>query len=288
MPHEKQRFSAILLILLLVALTGYSVREVFDGRPARQPVYHQLDVGQGDAEVIELPGGALIMTDAGPDSSVLNSFERALPGAKHIDLAIVSHPQLDHFNGYNFLIDHYRIGAFVINGRDDGPNVREWPELLAKIHTKKIPLLTLKAGDRITYGKNSVAMLSPDSQFIQSGELNDTGFVEYVSTTEWTALLTADTGTNIEDVVFATSAPAIDILKVGHHGSKYSTGNHFLAAIHPRVAVVSSGLKNRYGHPAPSTIARLAAFHIPVFRTDQKGSITVWREGSALKVKMEK
>jgi competence protein ComEC len=288
MRKESHKLGAALLAGAAFFATLFLMREVLQSRPAPAPLYYQLDIGQGDAEVIELPGGAIIMTDAGPDAAVVDALEKALPGADRIDLAIISHPQLDHFNGFNALIDRYPIGAFVINGRDDDPGVKAWPELLGKIREKHIPLITLGAGDVIYYGSSSIRMLSPDAEFVQSGELNDTGFVEYVSTTAWTALLTADTGTNIEDAFFATSAPRVDILKIGHHGSKYSTGDRFLDKIRPKVALISAGAKNTYGHPAPSTISRLARFHIPVFRTDEKGTITIRRKGNTLRITSEK
>ena len=101
------------------------------------------------------------------------------------------------------LLDHYRIGAFIWNGRDDAATVAEWPALLQKIRSKNIPIVTLGAGDAIRYGNNEIDMLSPDADFDASAELNDTVLVELVKTAGFRALLTADIGFNVEDHLMA-------------------------------------------------------------------------------------
>lgn len=253
------------------------------------------------------------MTDAGPTDEVVGALARVLPsGDNYIDLAIISHPQLDHFNGYNFILDHYRVGAFIYNGRDDDPGVKEWPELKAKIAAKHIPLITLGAGDKILIGAGAsgtnaaatttdeIEMLSPIRAFAQSAELNDTGFVELIKTPQLTTLLTADIGFNVEDWLVKNYGGAganassdllhVDVLKVPHHGSKYSSGDAFLRAVDPRVAVIKVGAENAYGHPGSSTLARLTSdTTAKVFRTDQDGTVEVWAAtDGTIKVAKEK
>ncbi len=237
-----------------------------------------LDVGQGDGEMMVFDNGVKVMTDAGPDAKVLESLKKIMPAGDHyIDIAIISHPQLDHFNGYNFILDEYDIGAFIYNGRDDSPGVKAWPALLTKIKEKHIPLITLGAGDIIRSGSNRISMLSPDIEFDQSAELNDTGFVEEVEMPHMSVLLTADTGMNVEDVLLQRGIHLKnDILKVGHHGSKYASGDTFLRAVDPKVAVIEVGKGNTYGHPAKATLARLASStHAIVLRTDGNGTIEI-------------
>jgi competence protein ComEC len=160
---------------------------------------------------------------------------------------------------------------------------------LEKIKAQNIPLVTLAAGDRVRYTENQIDFLSPDGNWIQSGELNDTGFVELVKAPAFRALLTADTGFNIEDYLVNKNIDIrADVLKVGHHGSKYSSGDAFLAAINPKVAVIEVGENNRYGHPTQETLARLAASVAKVFRTDQNGNIEIFAENGKLKVFAEK
>ncbi len=280
-----------LLFLSLAALTVFVWYQVIAGMPSNAPRDYFLDVGQGDAELVIFPGNVKVMTDAGPDNKVLASLARALPqGDRYIDLAIVSHPQLDHFNGYNFILDQYDVGAFIINGRSDTKGIREWPALIDKIKSKHIPLITLGAGDSIRNASSEIDLLSPNGEFSQSGELNDTGFVELVKTPEFRTLLTADIGFNIEDYLTTNHLDIrADVLKVPHHGSKYSSGDAFLAAVDPKVAVIEVGAHNTYGHPTKETLARIASStSARVFRTDQNGTVEVAANGRKLQVFTEK
>ncbi len=219
---------------------------------------------------------------------VLASLESVLgAGDRYIDIAIVSHPQGDHFGGYDYMLDRYRIGAFIYNGRNDDPGVEAWPALRKKIAAKRIPLLTLGKGDKIIYGADEIDIVSPDTAFAEGGELNDTGIVELVRTPQFKALLAADIGYGAENALVAQGAELkADILKIAHHGSKYSSGDAFLRAIDPHIVAIEVGAKNTYGHPSQETLARIASStHAAVFRTDTNGTITIWREGNALTVK---
>jgi len=278
------------ILFSFVAFGVFVWYQVFSGAPSKSSKVYFLDVGQGDAELVVFPGNIKVMTDAGPDNKVMTSLGKALPTGDHyIDLAIVSHPQLDHFNGYNFILDQYKVGAFIINGRSDTKTVYEWPQLLAKIKEKNIPLITLGAGDSITYASDTIDMLSPDKDFIQSGELNDTGFVELIKTPEFRTLLTADTGFNVEDYLVQNHFDLkADVLKIGHHGSKTSSGANFLAAVNPKVAAIEVGAKNMYGHPTKEALARLASTTVNIFRTDMNGTVEITAEEGKLKVLTEK
>jgi competence protein ComEC len=242
-----------------------------------------LDVGQGDSELVVLPDDVKIMTDAGPDSKVVQSLANVLAQSDpYIDLAIISHPEADHFGGYASILDHYRIGAFIYNGRDAEPGNAAWAQLRAKIKDKNIPLITLGRADKIHYANNEIDILSPNGDFVQSGELNDTGLVEFVRTAQFTALFTADTGFNVENFLLAsaTSYPGTairaDILKVGHHGSKYASSDVFLRAVSPKVAVIEVAAKNSYGQPATTTLARItSSIKAQIFRTDRDGTVMV-------------
>jgi competence protein ComEC len=281
--------------LFLVVMAAFFIfdifcwHSIFSNVPNASARAYFLDVGQGDSELVVFPGGITMMTDAGPTNAVLDSLEKALPGKKYIDLALITHPQLDHFNGYNFILDHYDVGAFLYNGRDD-TGVAEWTALKEKIAAKHIPFITLGAGDSVRYENNEVDILSPDTAFAESAELNDTGLVEMIDTENFRALFTADIGFNIEDWLVANVKDLrADILKVPHHGSKYSSGDTFLRAVDPLVAAIEVGAKNVYGHPGAATLARLASStHAEVFRTDKNGTVEVYYENGKLKVMREK
>lgn len=261
---------------------------ILAGPPARSEL-HFLNVGQGDSELVVFPGNVKVLTDAGPDRSVLGELQKILPAEdRYIDLAVISHPQLDHFNGFNDVLDRYQIGAVITNGRDDAPTVGEWPVLLEKIKKGGVPLIIAGEGDSIRYRDNAIRILSPGRAFIESAELNDTGIVELVTTNFFTALLTADIGASVENSLverFGTGRLRADVLKVAHHGSKYSSSDAFLKAVLPHVAVIEVGAKNRYGHPSLPALERLVNDTTArIFRTDQDGTISVRPTGQALSI----
>jgi competence protein ComEC len=251
------------------------------------PSANFLNVGQGDAELMIFPGGVKVLTDAGPDRTVVERLESVLgANEKSIDIAIISHPQSDHYGGFSYILDHYRVGAFIYNGRDDAPGTKSWSALLMKIAAKNIPLITLGKGDKITIGANEIDILSPDENFDMSGELNDTGIVDLIKTPQFRVLLVGDTGFDVQDTLVAEGVDLrADILKIAHHGSKYASDNMFLKAVNPKIAVIEVGAKNTFGHPAPETLSRIASStNARIFRTDQDGTIRIWRDGDALKI----
>ncbi len=285
----KRKFLLAGVLASWCAIDAFLWFAMVSGRPSSAASVSFLDVGQGDSELVKFPGGATVMTDAGPTNAVMASLEKAVPGRRYIDVAVITHPQVDHFNGYNFLLDHYGVGAFVYNGRDD-PGVAEWAALKNKIAAKHIPMITLAAGDSIHYGDDEIDIISPDAGFRESAELNDTGLVEMLKTPHFRALFTADIGLNVEDWL-AASVPDLraDILKVPHHGSKYSSGEVFLRAVDPAVAVIEVGVKNTYGQPGAATLSRIASSTgAAIFRTDQNGTVEVSYDAGRLRVSREK
>jgi len=278
-----------LIAVVVIALDIAVWYQVVAGRPQNHTSFHFLDVGQGDAEVVEFPGGVQVMTDAGPGRTVARPLERAIGAQdRFIELAIVSHPQTDHYTGFSDLLDRYRFGAFIMNGRADTLGVDQWNEFTAKLAARHIPVITLAAGDRIRYGEDRIDLLSPDAHWLGRKDLNDTGFVERIVASGATALFMADTDIPLEKDIMGRFDLRADILKVAHHGSKYSSSAPFLAAVNPAVAVIEVG-KNTYGHPTPATLARLASSTAAtVFRTDRNGNVDVAVEGGMLRVFTER
>lgn len=278
------------IVLALLGLTVFVWREILFGKPEEGTRMAFLDVGQGDAEILFLSGGVKMLTDAGPDRKILSSLEQVLrPDDRYVDLAIISHPQLDHFNGFNYLLDNYRFGAFIFNGRLDSAGAGEWQILTKKLESYKIPLITVSRGDNIKYGNNEIDFLSPAAPYIQSAELNDTALVELIKTPLFRTLLASDIGANIEDFLLNSGSElAADILKVPHHGSKFSSSEKFLGAVDPEVAVIEVGAGNSYGHPAEEALSRLTSAASDIFRTDKNGTIEAVPTGKTLKIFTEK
>ncbi len=227
-----------------------------------------LPVGQGDSELAVLPGGAKLLIDGGPpDSLVLKSLDKILsPRDRYIDLVISTHPQQDHFGGLVEVLKRYRVGAFIWNG-EMGTNPA-MNDLIKVIKENNVPLVTLSAGDKIIYGKSDMDVLSP----VVGGktDINEDALVLALQSSGTKTLFTSDVGAKTEAGILNYYAEPIDILKIGHHGSKNSSSAKFLSVLKPKAAVIEVG-KNTYGHPTPEVLNRLADIGAQVFRTDQDG-----------------
>lgn len=280
----KSNKTVIAVIAALAALDTLVWVQIVSGAPKNSEEIHFLDVGQGDAVLTLLPGGVKILTDAGPDSRVRRSLQEVLStGRRYIDLAVISHPQTDHFGGFEELLRGYEFGAFIWNGRETNENPA-WQELMDKIRERKIPLITVGKNDNIRIGNAVLQFLSPSRALLQSAELNDTALVQMLRTPSFGFLSAADVGLEVEKQLSRQYDLGADILKVGHHGSKYSSGEEFLADVRPRLAVISVGAGNRYGHPVPETLLRLKSAGAAVFRTDENGTVSVIAEEGKLKI----
>ncbi|MDO8574052.1 MAG: MBL fold metallo-hydrolase, partial [bacterium] len=167
-----------------------------------------------------------------------------------------------------------------VTGRES--EIEEWQNLMSQLKEKEIPVIRLSGGDKINQNENVISFLSPTPAISQSGELNDTSFVNLVDLGKFKLLLTGDIGFSIEGFLTSNfSGLSADILKVGHHGSKYSTSEAFLGAVKPKVAVIEVG-ENRYGHPTSEVLDRLS--EMKVFRTDEDGTIKVVADGTKLQI----
>src|SRR3989344_5549127 len=248
---------------LLIGFNLFVWGSVFSAFPDRGLNLYFLDVGQGDAALARLPGlsgrgRADILIDGGPGRQGLESLGEVLPETdRYIDLVMLSHPQLDHFGGLIDVLKRYQVGAFIYNGRDGTASA--WNDLKTVLVERNIKTIILKEGDSITYGGNRLDILSPSPNFLKSDELNDTTLVVKLSSESSRALFTGDIGFNVEEYLARKYDVDADVLKVGHHGSKFSSGSLFLKEATPLASLISSGAKNTYGHPAPAAMGRLSS-----------------------------
>lgn len=274
---------SFLIVTCLIVLNLFVWFRIVFGDDSVETQFSFLDVGQGDGTLGIFGGGVKFLVDAGPGPKTMTSLQEVLNNeSNYIDLAFITHPQLDHFGGFNFILDRFEVGAFVLNGRM--VDLAEWQELMEKIKTREIPVIVLGAGDEIKYRDNRIHFLSPDNRQLQSGELNDSSLVNLIETPEGRVLLTGDISMAIEKYLLDKYGAEIfdaDILKVPHHGSKYSLGSEFLESVSPFMAFIEVG-KNNYGHPTPEILERLKDLGTPVFRTDLMGSMSVvFKDGQA-------
>jgi competence protein ComEC len=241
-----------------------------------------LDVGQGDSELVVLPGGVRMLVDGGPPNGrVLAALASVLsPTDRYIDLVVLSHPQTDHFGGLIEVARRYRIGAFISTGISNA--VPGYEDLIRTLDERGVRRISLAAGDVIWYGGSRVDVLSPTREFLTATDVNETTLVLRVVGNGVAALFTGDADAEVERMLAAV-AGSIDVLKVSHHGSKFSSTQEFLDATRPVLAVIEVG-KNSYGHPTPQALGRLADSGTRIFRTDLNGTIEVVADGIGIRV----
>ncbi len=228
---------------------------------------HFLDIGQGDAIHIRTPEGIDIVIDAGRDRSIVYELEETIPSTdKTIEYLIATHSDADHIGGISEVEEYWEIGTFLHSG------VKEESEWTAAIESLEIQGTIIRAGDNIQINdETSLSIIWPTGE--SQKEINDSSIVVLFEYKESRILFTGDISTKIEKEIMEDIGD-IDILKVGHHGSKYSTGKDFLDTLKPKIAVISVGINNTYGHPHESILERLESRGIEILRTDQQGRIT--------------
>lgn len=272
--------SAVVRLLLVIVLLGLIVIGATSSQHAAVESRDYLrawffDVGQGDSILLDTPDGQQILIDAGPDSSILRELSKALPlRDKDLDLVISTHNDADHLSGLNDVLRHYKVGKIWFTGAiHTSDTYRTFLEL---IRDKKIPVETVKAGNRVNFGLLNGIAISPfdNTVGVRPDKQNEVGIVTFWQFGNQTILLTGDIGEDQEQKLLLRNVlRPVDILKIGHHGSRTSSSEAFLKAVQPKIAVIQVGRKNRYGHPAQSTLDRLATLKIPVLRTDQSGTL---------------
>jgi len=270
-------FSRRHLILLLVFLTIFDFfvwSEIVFGKARiankKSEVYF-LDIGQGDSELINLAGGVQILIDGGPNKKILDELASILPTTdRYIDLIVLSHPQYDHFAGLIDVFKRYQVGAFIYSGRKG--EIKAFEDLEKVIKENKIKTIVLTQGDKIKYQNNQFSILSPSEDFLKSKELNDTSLVISLQSEKAKFLFTGDIGFAVENYLTKNFDLKSDVLKVAHHGSKYSSSEEFLKKVNPKISVIEVG-KNSYGHPTNRALNGLALVGSRVFRTDNDGTV---------------
>jgi competence protein ComEC len=257
----------LVIVFLTAGALWYRVLIVSD---TRDPEILFLPVGQGDSELVRV-GKVNVLIDAGPGRAVSTALDGILGTGKRIDVVLVSHGDSDHISGLAGILVSRDIGAIVYSGTTT-PLLEE---LLTQAREKHIPILTLQAGDRVVYASSTIEVLWP-TRDTEALSRNDTSLVVEFRVNGACAIFTGDIGEKTETDLTQLYQNALDcdVLKVAHHGSKYSSSEEFLDAVSPQVSVIEVG-KNSYGHPTSETLARLAQAGSGIWRTDQDGLVRV-------------
>jgi len=252
-----------------------------------------LDVGQGDAILIQTPNHQNILIDGGPDPQKINlELSKKLPfWDRTIDLIISTQPQADHITGLVEALQRYKVKQALEPGVSyNSPIYQEW---LNVIEEKQIKHEIARAGQEIDLGNEiKLEVLNPPAESFQgtSQDVDNNGVVIRLSWGKVSFLFTADIRGEAEfDLVRQRANLKSTVLKVAHHGSKTSTSPQFLAVVNPEVAVISVGGNNTFGHPSPEVVERLEEKlgKGKVYRTDKNGTVEFITDGEGLWIKME-
>jgi competence protein ComEC len=249
---------------------------------------HFLDVGQGDGAVLRTPAGSWVLIDAGPRSDHGDAGRRVIipflasQRARGLAVAFVSHAHADHLGGVLSVLDRFRPEIVIEPGEQFADPL--YHGFLGELAEQSVPWHPGRRGERFTLDSVDFTILHPDPGWAGWGEdLNEDSLVLLIEYGAFEVLFAGDAGFPAEAEMRGRTR-RVDLLKVGHHGSRGSTGDEWLDSLRPRAAVISVG-HNNYGHPSRETLDRLHRHHVTVWRTDQDGPVSVMTDGKQMTVR---
>lgn len=277
------------LILLSTVVVVRILVTIYSPEVYSPCTFTALNIGQGDAIFIQTSDRQDILIDGGPDDSVIDRLSQALPpGDRDIELMVLTHPHADHVNGLvavteRFTVRHvletsvpYEQGAYKV-----------WHALL---DDQDVPISIARAGQSYGVGQATLDVLWPAHDLTkknifgdnaaEGGGVNDTSIVLKLHCGGSAAMLMGDTSSDIEERIIDGGVDVrASLLKVGHHGSRFSSSVRFLKAVQPTWAVISDGVGNSYHHPHPTALLRLKQAGIHILRTDTEGEVKLYSDG---------
>ena len=238
-----------------------------------------LDVGQADSILLS-NNGHYMLIDAGnnEDGPKLVNYFKSL-GITKFDYVIATHAHEDHIGGMDDIIKNFDIGTFYMP--DLITTTKTFEDVLDALSEKQIAFETPTIGQEFSFSDTKITTLYVNNE---AKNLNDSSIVLRLKHGTNTFLFTGDASTKVEKQLLNKNI-ASDVLKVGHHGSRYSTSKEFLNKVNPQYAIISVGINNTYKHPHDETLKKLNDKKIIIYRTDQEGTIVAESNGNIIQFK---
>jgi competence protein ComEC len=284
LPRHRRRSAVVGLVSLALAATAgaCALRPSPSWTPPHGLRVTFLDVGQGDSALIEAPGGAILVDEGPPEADVAGQLRNM--GIRSLAAIVLTHPQRDHIGGAAAVLDRLRVGEVEDPGIE-APSA-DHDAAIAAARRHAVPVEIVDEGDAFRIGRLRFRILWPDEPGLPSEDPNQHAVVALASYGATDVLLTADAES---DVTGRLRIPPVEVLKVAHHGSEDPGLPDLLRTLRPRVAVISVGEGNDYGHPRPETLAALRAFPgLETLRTDLNGRIVVESDGRTITVRSQR
>jgi competence protein ComEC len=281
---KKWAVPSLLVVAILTSTAAYAM-------PDNRLHVSFLDVGQGDAILIQTPNHQDILVDGGPSAQAISAqLSKLLPfWDRTIELVVLTHPHEDHLTGLLEVLQRYKVKqVFYLDTTYTLPDEQEWLNLIQQKHIKAT---MATAGQEIDLGTKDTTLEVVNPTPGSTVPAMDNGIVLKLSDEKISFLLTSDISADAEhDLITQRADVSCTVLKVAHHGSNDSSTAAFLAVADPKLAVISVGADNTFGHPGADTLQRLANVvgADNIYRTDKNGTVECITDGTRLWVKMER
>lgn len=264
-------------VLALITLTVWGAVLAY---PDKKLHIIACDVGQGDA-ILATYGDLQVLTDGGPDNKVLECLSRHLPfWDREVELVILTHPQADHFTGLIEVFRRYKVDSFLVS--EAHSSAQSYEVLEKAVGSNQSRVVHPKEGMVIRLGLIQIDILHPSESILEkeSLDLNDISTTYKLKFRDFEALFTGDIGPKIiEELLTKNLIDSVDYIKIPHHGSRNGTTLGLLETSMPKLAVISVGKGNSYGHPHQEVLEMLNALGIQIKRTDEVGDVEIETDG---------
>jgi competence protein ComEC len=272
--------AALLVILNFVVYRGI----LADSRPILCATL--IDVGQGDAILLELPNRHAVLIDTGPQFMTNDSGERMIApllkrkGIDVLDAIILTHPHDDHTGGCKYLLENFKVGSLIVS--DSTWPSRPFKEMLARARLVGVPILRARAGESLQFDPTTRIFVLHGAPKSHVRDLNDQSIVVKVVYGKSSLLLMGDASIRVEGELLdgGSSVLSSEVIKVAHHGAITSSCLEFLRTVNPAMALISVGRENKFKHPSPVTLSRYESLRIETRRTDLRGALMIASDGN--------